>query len=163
MLRDGEVDAPRPASGARNCGVAGLPAPGWPGLTPIGTPELGEVRRLDDNLVVLDSGAVACVHCGTEIGPLAGGAFVASLARREAPPTEAGPHIWHDPLEYVDAEIVFRQLCCPGCLTAAHSRVVPVDHPSRATNTGTGTELRPARKNLERTFCLDIAATSPPR
>jgi N-methylhydantoinase B len=29
---------------------------------------------------------------------------------------------------YVDAEVVFRQLCCPGCLTAVYSRVVPVDH-----------------------------------
>jgi hypothetical protein len=34
-----------------------------------------------------------------------------------------------DPLEYVDAEFVFRRLFCPGCLTAVHSRVVPVDHP----------------------------------
>lgn len=88
-----------------------------------------KARRLDDNLVVLDSGTVVCVHCGTEVGPLEGGAFVAGLARRDAAPTEAGPHIWHDPLEYVDAEIVFRQLLCPGCLTAVHSRVVPVDHP----------------------------------
>ncbi|MGC8917748.1 hypothetical protein AB7952_00285 [Streptomyces sp. PG2] len=51
------------------------------------------------------------------------------LARREVAPTEAGPHIWHDPSVYVDADVVFRQLCCPGCLTAVHSRVVPVGHP----------------------------------
>jgi N-methylhydantoinase B len=98
-------------------------------LAPIGTPDLGEVRRLDDNLAVLADGTVSCVHCGTEIVPLAGSAFVAEPARRDVAPTEAGPHIWHDPLEYVDAEIVFRQLCCPGCLTAVNSRVLPVDHP----------------------------------
>ncbi|MEV6621123.1 hypothetical protein AB0M83_28065 [Amycolatopsis sp. NPDC051106] len=108
VLRDGEVDGSatderRGKLRRRRASGAGLA-----GLTRIGTPELGEVRRLDDNLAVLAGGVVACVHCGTEIGPLAGGAFVASLARREAPPTEAGPHIWHDPLEYVDAEIVFR-------------------------------------------------------
>lgn len=90
------------------------------------------MRRLDDNLAVRESpdgGTVMCVHCGTEIGPLAGGEFVTALARRDAAPSEAGPHIWPDPEEYVDAEIVFRQLLCPGCLTAVHSRVVPADHP----------------------------------
>jgi hypothetical protein len=127
VLRGGEVDVAatgdarqklrrRRASGA---GLAG----------PIGTSDLSDVRRLDDNLAVRDDGSVLCVHCGTTIGPLTGGAFVSSLTRRESAPTEAGPHIWHDPLEYVDAEIVVQQLCCPGCLTAVNSRVVPVDHP----------------------------------
>ncbi|MFG2304701.1 hydantoinase B/oxoprolinase family protein [Actinacidiphila glaucinigra] len=101
-------------------------------LAPIGTHDLSGARRLDDNLALHetpDGGTVVCVHCTTEIGPLAEGAFVEALARREVAPAEAGPHIWHDPSEYVDAEIVFRQLCCPGCLTAVNSRVVPVDHP----------------------------------
>ena len=129
VLRDGEVDVAATEERRAKLRRRRASGAGLAGLTPIGTPGLGEVRRLDDNLAVLDSGVVACVHCGTGIGPLAGGAFVASLARRDAPPTEAGPHIWHDPFEYVDAEIVFRQLFCPGCLTAVHSRVVPVDHP----------------------------------
>jgi N-methylhydantoinase B len=101
-------------------------------LTPIGTHDLSEARRLDDNLAVLESSdgaTVVCVHCSTEIGPLAEGAFVEGLALRDSAPTEAGPHIWHDPSEYVDAEVVFRQLFCPGCLTAVNSRVVPVNHP----------------------------------
>lgn len=98
----------------------------------ISEPELSGSRRLDDNLAVLDTAAgkaVACTHCGTELGPLEGGAYVTALARRDAPPTEAGPHIWRDPSVYVDAEVVFRQLFCPGCLTAVYSRVVPVEHP----------------------------------
>jgi N-methylhydantoinase B len=101
-------------------------------LAPIGTHDLSEARRLDDNLAVLESpdgGRVVCVHCTTEIGPLAEGAYVESLPRLDSAPTEAGPHIWHDPSQYVDAEVVFRQLFCPGCLTAVNSRVVPVDHP----------------------------------
>ncbi|KAB2382925.1 hypothetical protein [Actinomadura montaniterrae] len=100
--------------------------------TPIGAPDLAGVRRLGDNLAVLETvegETVVCVHCGTRIGPLSGGAFFAALARRDARPTEAGPHIWHDPSEYVDAVVVFWQLFCPGCLTAVHSRVVPVDRP----------------------------------
>jgi N-methylhydantoinase B len=99
---------------------------------PIAMPDLTNARRLDDNLAVRESPEgrmVVCVHCSTQIGPLADGAFVAALARRDSDPTEAGPHIWHDPSEYVDAKVVFRQLFCPGCLTAVNSRVVPVDHP----------------------------------
>jgi 2-polyprenyl-6-methoxyphenol hydroxylase-like FAD-dependent oxidoreductase len=129
VLRDGEVDMAatdklRQKLRRRRASGAGLT-----GLAPIETPDLGEVRRLDDNLAMLAGGTVVCVHCGTKIGPLEGGAFVAGLARRDSAPTEAGPHIWHDPVEYVDAEVVFRQLFCPGCLTAVYSRVVPVDHP----------------------------------
>lgn len=89
-------------------------------------------RRLDDNLAIVEDGGtrtVACAHCGTLIGRADGGEFVANLARSDRPPSEAGPHIWHDPSVYVDADVVFRQLSCPGCLTAVYSRVVPADHP----------------------------------
>jgi N-methylhydantoinase B len=144
LREDGDVDATatgetREELRRRRAAGAGLPGAS---LKPIGVPDLGALdldgpdldgaRRLDDNLAVLESpdgGTVVCLHCGTRIGPLAGSAFVAALARRDGAPTEAGPHIWHDPSEYVDAEIVFRQLFCPGCLTAVNSRVVPVDHP----------------------------------
>lgn len=111
--------------------AAGAGLPGI-GLAPIGAPDLGLARRLDDNLAVLESsegGTVMCVHCRAAIGHLAGGRFIDGLARREGAPSEAGPHIWHDPSVYVDKEVVFRQLFCPGCLTAVNSRVVPVDHP----------------------------------
>ncbi|MGN9781298.1 hydantoinase B/oxoprolinase family protein [Nonomuraea sp. ZG12] len=139
LREDGDVDATatgetREELRRRRAAGAGLPEAS---LKPIGALDpdglvLDGARRLDDNLAVLESpdgGTVVCLHCGTRIGPLAGSAFVAALARRDGAPTEAGPHIWHDPSEYVDAEIVFRQLYCPGCLTAVHSRVVPVDHP----------------------------------
>jgi N-methylhydantoinase B len=94
--------------------------------------DLAHARRLDDNLATVESQqgrTVVCVHCGTPIGPVEDCAYVAALARRDAAPSKAGPHIWPDPSVYVDAEIVFRQLFCPGCLTAVYSRVVPVDHP----------------------------------
>ena len=44
-------------------------------------------------------------------------------------PAAAGPHVWPDPSDYVDQEIVFRQLLCPGCFTAVYSRVAPRSHP----------------------------------
>jgi N-methylhydantoinase B len=101
-------------------------------VVPIREGALEPGRRLDDNLAVVDAAegrTVGCLHCGTLIGPVADGAFVASLVRSDNPPATAGPHIWADPTVYVDREVVFRQLFCPGCLTAVYSRVVPVDHP----------------------------------
>ncbi|AGZ40902.1 hydantoinase B/oxoprolinase family protein [Actinoplanes friuliensis] len=92
----------------------------------------GDARRLDDNLAVVATAAgasVACVHCDLVIGPLQDEIYLTLLARRDAPLPEAGPQIWPDPSAYTDTEIVFRQLFCPGCLTAVYSRVVPVDHP----------------------------------
>ncbi|GAA5115137.1 hydantoinase B/oxoprolinase family protein [Pseudonocardia adelaidensis] len=134
VVRDGEVDATatdetRERLRRRRAAESGLPD-AW--LAPIGEPDTVGARRLDDNLAVLDTPAgrtVTCTHCGRRLGRLDGGDFVAALARRDAPPTEAGPHIWRDPSVYVDAEVVFRQLFCPGCLTAVYSRVIPVDHP----------------------------------
>lgn len=101
-------------------------------LASIGEPDLTHSRRLDDNFAVVDSpngGSVFCAHCATVIGPVADGAFVSTLVRTDSLPTEGGPHIWSDPSVYVDDEIVFRQLFCPGCLTVVYSRVVPVGHP----------------------------------
>lgn len=105
------------------------------GLTPAATPggrlDLTQARVLDDNLAVIDSAdgpTVACTHCGTALGAVADGEFFAALAQADAAPTQGGPQIWHDPSVYVDDEVVFRQLFCPGCLTAVYSRVVPVGH-----------------------------------
>ncbi|MGI5227921.1 hydantoinase B/oxoprolinase family protein [Actinoallomurus sp. CA-142502] len=134
LREDGEVDPAATDETRGRLRQQRATGSGLPGTrpAPIGAPDLSGARRLDDNLAVLESpdgGTVVCTHCGTGIGPLAGGAFVAALARRDAAPADAGPHIWRDPSVYVDAEIVFRQLFCPGCLTAVYSRVVPVHHP----------------------------------
>ncbi|MDT7619033.1 MAG: N-methylhydantoinase [Pseudonocardiales bacterium] len=84
-------------------------------------------RRLDDNLVEVTDGAgpvIACRHCGERLGE----ADTLRLALYEGPPTDAGPQILADPTDYVDAPVVFRQYCCPGCWTAVYSAVVPADH-----------------------------------
>jgi N-methylhydantoinase B len=60
------------------------------------------------------------------------------MARYEGPPAEAGPQIWADSAVYLDAPVVFRQLCCPGCGTAMLSTVVPVDHPLPVGGPGVG-------------------------
>lgn len=113
----------------RRAASAGVPAP----VDPAEPEPLGpERRQLDDNMAVIrtDGGEiVACLHCGTRIGPLAGSGYVARLARIDAEPAAGGPHIWPDPSVYVDAQVVFRQLCCPGCLAAVYTRVVPIGHP----------------------------------
>jgi N-methylhydantoinase B len=99
--------------------------------------EVAAGRRLDDNLaeVGLDGSAVvACRHCGQVLADAAGGA--ARLARYEGRPADGGPQIITDPADYVDAPIVFRQFCCPGCWTALYSAVVPADHPEGLTALG---------------------------
>ena len=84
-------------------------------------------RRLDDNLVELGEDGrtiVGCRHCGERLGEPAG----LRLGVHEGPSTGAGPQIRTDPADYVDAPVVFRQYCCPGCWTAVYSAVVPADH-----------------------------------
>lgn len=92
-------------------------------------------RRLDDNLVEVAHGdgyAVACRHCGQVLGTDGD----LSLALYEGPSTDAGPQITANPSDYVDAPVVFRQYCCPGCWTAVYSAVVPADHVDGVANLG---------------------------
>ena len=84
-------------------------------------------QRLDDNLV-LHGTTVACAHCGQGVADTTTDTTLA-LARYDGPSSEAGPQVTSDPAEYVDAEVVFRQLCCPRCWTAIYSAIVPATHP----------------------------------
>jgi len=71
---------------------------------------------------------LACRYCGSEICPVTGD-FLGSLALVEGEPGEAGPQVFNEGWRYIDAKIVFRQYCCPNCMTAFSTQVVPVDHP----------------------------------
>ncbi|MFG1817825.1 hydantoinase B/oxoprolinase family protein [Kribbella sp. NPDC049174] len=95
---------------------------------PDGAPRIAleSARRLDDNLVVVGN-EVGCAHCGHQLADLTTGTQL-QLAIFEGPSSEAGPQITSEPSTYVDDEVVFRQLCCPGCWTAVYSAVVPKDH-----------------------------------
>ena len=95
---------------------------------------LDHARRLDDNLVV-EGTAVGCAHCGHQLADLSSDTQL-HLAFFEGASTEAGPQITSDPITYVDDEIVFRQLCCPGCWTAVYSAVVPKGHADHASDLG---------------------------
>ena len=46
-------------------------------------------------------------------------------------------HAYYGAVSYVDEQIVFRQVLCPGCATALLSQVVPVDHPLPVDTVGT--------------------------
>jgi N-methylhydantoinase B len=97
-----------------------------------GKVHLHHAQRLDDNLVV-DGNAVGCAGCGHQLADLSADTRL-NLAVYEGPSTEAGPQITSDPATYVDDEIVFRQLCCPGCWTAIYSGVVPKGHVEHVTD-----------------------------
>jgi N-methylhydantoinase B len=45
------------------------------------------------------------------------------------PPSLAGPQVVADPGVFVDTEVEFRQFCCPSCLIALTTQVVPADAP----------------------------------
>lgn len=133
VLRDGEVDTDATASvrdrirGERRARSTGGDD-GGPSV------RLDRARRLDDNLV-LDDRAVGCAHCGHRLADLDADTSL-RLAVHEGPSTEAGPQVGSDPATYVDTEVVFRQLCCPGCWTAIYSAVVPREHPDHVSDLG---------------------------
>jgi N-methylhydantoinase B len=99
--------------------------------------DLGEARRLNDNLVEVTVEAevlVACALCGRRLAGADSSAL--EVARFEGPSTAAGPQVLSDPGNYIDAPVVFRQLCCPGCWTAVYSGIVPAGHPDHAADLG---------------------------
>jgi N-methylhydantoinase B len=90
--------------------------------------------RWNDNLAesVRDGRRVlACRHCGYEISHGSEN-YERRLAMVEGKPEEAGPQVSAEPWRYIDAKVVFRQYCCPGCATAFDTQVVPADHPIAA-------------------------------
>ena len=142
VLREGEVDADgtrqardaaRERRRARSAGGVGVG---------VGGTRVDRVRaqRLDDNLV-LDGTTVGCAHCGHALADTATDTQLA-LARYEGPSSEAGPQVVSAPEEYVDDEVVFRQLCCPGCWTAVYSAVVPKVHPDHMSDLSRFTAAR---------------------
>ena len=130
VLRDGIADEAateslRASRREERMARSAVPAQAAPSHDP------GSGQRLDDNLVAIDVGGteiVACAHCGRELGDPRTGPTL-NLAEFEGPTSLAGGQVTADPGQYVDDEVVFRQLCCPGCWTAVYSGVVPAAHP----------------------------------
>jgi len=99
--------------------------------------DVSAARRLDDNLVEVDtdeSPVVACRHCGRTLGDT--DSRVLRLARYQGPSEAAGRQVTSAPGLYVDSDVTFRQLCCPGCWTAIYSGIVPSEHPDHALDIG---------------------------
>ena len=93
--------------------------------------DLSGGRRLDENLVLVTEAGhpvVGCAHCGQRLGDRRISETL-SLARYDGPSSDAGPQVTSDPAAYIDNEVVFRQYCCPNCLGAIYSSIVPVEHP----------------------------------
>ncbi len=92
------------------------------------TVDLAGAQRLDDNLVLVADESIACAHCGYHLADSRADTHL-DLAIYEGPSHAAGPQVTSDPSTYVDDEIVFRQLSCPGCWTSMYASIVPAVHP----------------------------------
>jgi N-methylhydantoinase B len=90
---------------------------------------MSALDHIDDNLALAGDGTVQCRHCGAVTGS-GRRAPLDRAATRIGPPSLAGPQVRDNAELFIDREVVFRQLCCPGCMTALLTEVVPGDEPS---------------------------------
>ncbi|TYB48862.1 hydantoinase B/oxoprolinase family protein [Actinomadura chibensis] len=114
LIQRRRTGAGSPDRRARTCGVQGA-------------------RPLDDNIAVLPAEGgeperLCCRHCGELLGERDGD-HLSRLPRQVTGPEGAGPGAWPDASTYVDDEVVFRQVYCPGCFTALLTQVVPARQP----------------------------------
>lgn len=89
-------------------------------------------ERIDSNVVRnVDSGVLCCAHCGYQLGnghepENTGSDYEAMLVMVDGPVRDAGPQIAGEPAAYLETAVIFRRWCCPGCMTAFRSSVIPV-------------------------------------
>ena len=84
-------------------------------------------ERVNENIgrrIEGDTQVLFCTHCGQELSGNADD-YLSKLPIYEGPLTEAGPQVFADSKEFVDAPVVFRQYYCPGCYTVFLTEVVP--------------------------------------
>lgn len=127
IVRDGRLDAQateqrrreirreRLADAGLDCEPASLDA----------APPAGDLLIGDDIWVDRESGAYRCAHCGEELGSLSEHPKQ-RMARRDRPLPDLGER-FHDPATYVDDDIVWRELFCPGCATRLGTEVCRPD------------------------------------
>jgi N-methylhydantoinase B len=80
--------------------------------------------RLNDN-VEIDGGTVRCAHCQATLAE-AGEPFLRRALLRRGDISLAGPHVQPVVPPFVDQDVEFRQLLCPGCGIALQTEVAAV-------------------------------------
>ena len=88
-------------------------------------PPEGDLVIGDHFWVDREAGAYRCAHCGEQLGTLSEHPKQ-RLAVRERPLADLGQR-FHDPAIWVDADIIFRELFCPGCATRLGTEVARPD------------------------------------
>jgi N-methylhydantoinase B len=123
VVRDGRLD-----SGATTDCRTTLRRRRFAGAGLTGEPRAADATAPQDVLLIGDdvwfdraAGTYHCAHCGQETGA-AGGHSKEKLGVWEHPVAEIGSR-FRDPSIYVDDEIVYRELICPGCATRLATEV----------------------------------------
>ncbi|MCW3064142.1 MAG: hypothetical protein JWN32_1314, partial [Solirubrobacterales bacterium] len=94
--------------------LAAAGAPGEPKA--LADPPAADALVIGDDIVVDErAGAFACAHCGERLGGFDTHALEAAVVH-ELPIAELGER-FTDPSVFIDDEVVFRHLYCPGCAT----------------------------------------------
>lgn len=91
-------------------------------------------ERIDDNVSRIREGEtlrIICNHCSRVLAENDKD-YMQALARYDGPVEMAGPQVSSEPQLYIDAEVTFRQFCCPGCFTAFSTQVVPANERQRS-------------------------------
>ncbi|MDO8211095.1 hydantoinase B/oxoprolinase family protein [Conexibacter sp. CPCC 206217] len=121
--------------GARPAAVVGDERLDGAQLAAAGESRLGDVPptgeqpqvRVHEHVGVFEDGAYRCLRCTTQLGTLEDG-YRCGLRVLDRPLPELGAH-YVDPVAEVDAPLVARMLCCPGCGVLTDVEVARADDP----------------------------------
>jgi N-methylhydantoinase B len=123
VVRDGRLDegaTEAVRNDLRRRRFAGAGLSGEPRALGASAPD-GALLIGDDVWFTSGAGTYHCAHCGEEVGS-AGGHSKEKLGIWQHPVSDINSH-FRDPAIYVDDDIVYRELICPGCATRLATEV----------------------------------------
>ena len=128
VLREGRVH-PEPTAALREQRLRERLSSGGPPREPLAPsePPDGAETIGDAYLIDRDGGLLRCLRCATSLGAIDGNPKEA-MVLMQRPLGDAALQL-PDPAQFVDAEVVWREFCCPGCGVRLATEVAEPDTP----------------------------------